>query len=171
MMPFPRNSRPLPPHYYPPAARPFPRPSAMPRSAGRGLFGRLKQGGGRGLTGFERKGAGSAAQKAADPINLQQILSNTQQVLKTMQQAGPIIEQYGPLVRNLPSMWKLYKGLKTLPEEKKEHIPSDHPSEQPRHEKKKTHDQKDEKKEEEHPPSLKTKSGSAPKTSQPKLYI
>lgn len=55
-----------------------------------------------------------------DPVALNGFLNNTQQVLKTAQQFGPMIQQYGPLVRNLPSMWKLYKGLKDLPDAEKQ---------------------------------------------------
>ena len=30
-----------------------------------------------------------------------------------------MIQQYGPMVKNLPMMWKLYKGFKDLPSEEK----------------------------------------------------
>ncbi|WP_232713424.1 YqfQ family protein [Bacillus xiapuensis] len=97
-----------------------------PRRSGQGLLGRLLQGsrgGNMPMTGFERQGAsaaGSAAQKLSNPANFQQILSNTQQFLNTVQQVGPLVEQYGPLVKNLPSMWKLYRGLKSLPDQEEE---------------------------------------------------
>jgi len=45
------------------------------------------------------------------PGNLSRLLGQTQQVLRTVQQVGPMIQQYGPLIKNLPSLWKIYKGL------------------------------------------------------------
>ena len=65
------------------------------------------------------RGAGSGGgilKTLADPSALNGFLTNTQKVLSTAQQFGPMIQQYGPLVRNLPSMWKLYRGLKDLPD-------------------------------------------------------
>jgi hypothetical protein len=50
-----------------------------------------------------------------NPESLSGFLNNTQNVLKTAQQFGPVIQQfqqYAPLVKNLPSLWKLYRGLK-----------------------------------------------------------
>ncbi|HAQ07674.1 MAG TPA: hypothetical protein DCR24_09200 [Bacillus bacterium] len=59
---------------------------------------------------------GGILQTLTNPTALNGFLNNTQNVLKTAQQFGPMIQQYGPLVRNLPSMWKLYRGLKDLPD-------------------------------------------------------
>jgi hypothetical protein len=59
---------------------------------------------------------GGILKTLADPSALNGFLTNTQKVLNTAQQFGPMIQQYGPLVRNLPSMWKLYRGLKDLPD-------------------------------------------------------
>ena len=36
--------------------------------------------------------------------------------MNTAQQVGPMINQYGPLVKNIPVMWKLYRGLKNAPD-------------------------------------------------------
>lgn len=55
-----------------------------------------------------------------NPESLTGLLNNTQNVLKTAQQLGPVIQQfqqYAPLVKNLPSLWKLYRGLKDAPSE------------------------------------------------------
>jgi hypothetical protein len=108
----------------------------MPRMAGRNP--RSKQGGGllskilgkgnnqrNGAAGLlsggnpAARGAGSGGgilKTLTDPSALNGFLTNTQKVLSTAQQFGPMIQQYGPLVRNLPSMWKLYRGLKDLPD-------------------------------------------------------
>ncbi len=63
------------------------------------------------------RGVGSILQTLSNPDNLTGFLNNTQQVLKTAQSIGPMIQQYGPIVKNLPMMWKLYKGFKDLPTE------------------------------------------------------
>jgi hypothetical protein len=57
-------------------------------------------------------GATGILKSLANPETLNGLLNNTQNVLKTAQQLGPVIQQYGPLIRNLPSLWKLYRGLK-----------------------------------------------------------
>lgn len=57
-------------------------------------------------------GGGGILKTLTNPDALNGLLNNTQTVIKTAQQLGPVIQQYGPLVRNLPSLWKLYKGLK-----------------------------------------------------------
>ncbi|WP_049663214.1 VrrA/YqfQ family protein [Bacillus sp. FJAT-27231] len=151
---------------------------------GRGLLGRLRQGAGigPGLTGFERQGVGAVAQKAANPINLQQMLANTQQVLKTVQQFGPIVQQYGPMVKNLPSMWRLYKGLKSLPnadeeqkddnqaeetEQKKKKQPADTPKTEPKRPTSKVKAETEAPEETDNISSQELK----PKSSRPKLYI
>ncbi|MGG7619860.1 VrrA/YqfQ family protein [Bacillus coreaensis] len=57
-------------------------------------------------------GAGSGLLKSlADPTAITGFLNNTQRVLNTAQQIGPMVQQYGPIVKNLPAMWKLYRGL------------------------------------------------------------
>lgn len=80
--------------------------NANPGAAG--SMGRLG-----GLAGTPGAGSGGSILKAlSNPGGLSGILNNTQQVLKTAQTVGPMLQQYGPLVRNLPAMWKLFRGLK-----------------------------------------------------------
>ncbi|MEH7245582.1 VrrA/YqfQ family protein [Neobacillus niacini] len=62
-------------------------------------------------------GVGSILQTLSNPDGLTGFLNNTQQVLKTAQSFGPMIQQYGPMVKNIPMMWRLYKGFKDLPSE------------------------------------------------------
>ncbi len=70
-----------------------------------------------GIQGFERaagQGGGSILKNMLNPNSINSFLNNTQGMLKTAQQVGPMIQQfqqYGPLVKNLPAMWKLYRGL------------------------------------------------------------
>ncbi len=57
-------------------------------------------------------GGGSLTRNLLNPTSISSFLNNTQNVLRTAQQVGPMIQQYGPIVKNLPAMWKLYRGLK-----------------------------------------------------------
>ena len=60
-------------------------------------------------------GGGSILKSFTNPSAINGFLTNTQKVLNTAQQVGPMINQYGPLVKNIPVMWKLYRGLKMHP--------------------------------------------------------
>ncbi|WGG44256.1 VrrA/YqfQ family protein [Rossellomorea sp. DA94] len=109
------------------------RGSGRGRGQGKGLLSKfLKKGenrnaGGGGLleqftrssggeTGFERspQAAGGIMQTLLNPGNVNSFLSNTQQMLQTAQQLGPMFQQYGPMVKNIPSLWKLYRGFKDM---------------------------------------------------------
>lgn len=46
-----------------------------------------------------------------NPDSISRFLGQTQQVLRTGQQIGGMIQQYGPIVKNLPALWKIYRGL------------------------------------------------------------
>lgn len=48
-----------------------------------------------------------------NPETISRFLGQTQQVLHTGQQIGAMIQQYGPIIRNLPTLWKIYKGFQT----------------------------------------------------------
>lgn len=63
-------------------------------------------------------GAGGSGilQTLTNPGAINGFLSNTQKFLNTAGQFGPMVQQYGPMVKNIPSMWKLYRGLKNLPD-------------------------------------------------------
>ena len=57
--------------------------------------------------------SGGVLQSLVNPANITTMLNNTQRVLQAAESIGPLVQQYGPLVKNFPSMWKLYQGLKT----------------------------------------------------------
>jgi hypothetical protein len=57
---------------------------------------------------------GSILKNLTNPNAISGFLSNTQQVLSAFQQITPLVSQYGPLVRNIPTMWKLYRGFKDV---------------------------------------------------------
>ena len=134
---YPRNQHPPMHHRMPPQSyhsyRPYNRmPSGNPMMArqrppqqrgGGGLLSRLFNQGGRGnqpniqpFGGFGQQQAvrsGSGLIKTlTNPTTINGFLTNTQKVLSTAQQVGPLVQQYGPIVKNLPMMWKLYRGFK-----------------------------------------------------------
>ncbi len=85
------------------------------------LLGKGKQmghvsGATRSLGGQQVAGGGSIIKSLTNPSAINGFLTNTQKVLSTAQQVGPMINQYGPLVKNIPAMWKLYRGLKNAPD-------------------------------------------------------
>jgi hypothetical protein len=125
------------PHFnYPFHSGPFPRQPMR----GAGLFNRHANGRGGGFLarifgkgnapagGFPgmffaptRGGAvsgGSLLKTLANPDAISGFLNNTQQILSAVQQVTPLVSQYGPLIRNLPAIWKLYRGLKDMGDEK-----------------------------------------------------
>ena len=53
----------------------------------------------------------STLQSLANPANLSGMMGNVQKALKMAESVGPMVQQYGPLVKNIPSMWKIYKEL------------------------------------------------------------
>lgn len=104
------------------------RPQQMNRGGGflSRLFGRSGNPGGglNPLMGMQQAGraagGGGLMQSLGNPGGLgglSNILNNTQQVIKTAQSLGPMIQQYGPMVRNLPAIWRLYRGLKNAPDQ------------------------------------------------------
>lgn len=101
---------------------------ANPMTAGRGgggllskiLGGRTQPGGLMGMQAAGRAATGNGGgllQTLSNPGGITTMLNNTQQVLKTAQSFGPMIQQYGPMIKNLPAMWKIYKGFKNASKE------------------------------------------------------
>lgn len=65
-------------------------------------------------------GGGGLLNSLSNPATINGFLTNTQKVLQTAQQVGPMVQQYGPLVKNLPALWRLYKGFKDLPDQEQD---------------------------------------------------
>ncbi|MBB6446003.1 YqfQ family protein [Bacillus benzoevorans] len=103
-------------------------PAPMRQRQGGGLLAKLlggKQRGGAprnllgGMAGQNTARGPSILQSLTNPSSINGFLTNTQKVLNTAQQLGPLVQQvqqYGPLVKNLPAMWRLYRGLKNVPD-------------------------------------------------------
>lgn len=90
--------------------------------SGGGILSKLLGGGNKGAANVA-KGAASAGARSAgagggllktitNPASINGFLANSQKFLNTASQLGPMINQYGPMVRNIPAIWKLYRGLK-----------------------------------------------------------
>lgn len=86
---------------------------------GGGLLSKILGGSRNAATSNATEGARSAAASGGgilktltNPSSINGFLANSQKFLNTASQLGPMINQYGPMVRNIPAMWKLYKGLK-----------------------------------------------------------
>lgn len=57
--------------------------------------------------------SGGLLQSILNPANLTTMLNNTQSVLQAAESITPYVQQYGPMIKNIPAMWKLYRGTQT----------------------------------------------------------
>lgn len=90
--------------------------AGAPRSGGilSSLFGRGGGAAGNAVT-AARSVTGAAGSAAQGGASLTNIMNGTQKVLAAGERIVPMVrqvQQYGPLIKNLPSMWKMYRGLK-----------------------------------------------------------
>ena len=183
----PRNQAPMrrpfrhPGYYGPMSGRPpgdwmmMGRPPQMRQRGGMlaKLFGNGKQNNAsRGFGGFGARNTlqgGQLLKSLTNPSSINGFLANTQKVLNTAQQVGPIvqqIQQYGPIIKNLPAMWKLYRGLKSTSDQKEsksETTINDQTEESP--------PQPPPSSKEVKPEETQTQTRKAPSPSIPKLYI
>ncbi|WP_312093206.1 VrrA/YqfQ family protein [Niallia sp.] len=97
------------------------------RGSGGGLLSKIFGGGNSAASGAANAGARSAAsggggllKTLTNPSSINGFLANSQKFLNTASQLGPMINQYGPMVKNIPAMWKLYRGLKSSTPETEE---------------------------------------------------
>lgn len=49
------------------------------------------------------------------PSKLENYMQTADRFLTTAQQFAPIVQQFAPMVSNLPAMWRLYKGMQSIP--------------------------------------------------------
>jgi len=120
---------------------------------------------------FGAQNAGGGLLKSlTNPSSLSGFLTNTQKVLNTAQQMGPMVQQYGPLVKNIPAMWKLYRGLKDAPDFTKNDEVKINSSEEYKNEANQTKSIK-QKWNNEEPQKITRSSRNSSSPSKPKLYI
>ena len=63
-----------------------------------------------------RSSGGGILETLKNPDSLNNMLSNTQKVLQAAEQFTPMVEQYGPVIKNLPSMWKVFRSISSADE-------------------------------------------------------
>lgn len=50
------------------------------------------------------------------PSRADQYMQTANRFFNTAQQFAPLVQQFAPLVQNLPAMWRLYKGVQSMPD-------------------------------------------------------
>ena len=135
--PFARNSTPSPrqqnfglnPYSAPPQNPGQPHPFSMQNNQlgsgqpGMGSLGLgpqgLRQAGpmqaGAGQQGLERSALGQAQGTPQGLSKMDGYMQTANRFLNTAQQYAPVVQQFAPMMRNLPAMWKLYKGFQAMP--------------------------------------------------------
>lgn len=49
------------------------------------------------------------------PSKMDAYMQTANRFLNTAQQFAPVAQQFAPMLRNLPAMWRLYKGFQSIP--------------------------------------------------------
>lgn len=57
-----------------------------------------------------------AEQAGQQTSKLENYMKTADRFLSTAQQYAPVIQQFAPMISNLPSMWRLYKGVQSMPD-------------------------------------------------------
>ncbi|WP_400242431.1 VrrA/YqfQ family protein [Niallia sp. JL1B1071] len=103
------------------------RGGAPSRGSGGGLLSKLLGGGNNAAGAATNAGARSAAsggggllKTLTNPSSINGFLANSQKFLNTASQIGPMVNQYGPMVKNIPAIWKMYRGLTSSSKETEE---------------------------------------------------
>ncbi|PIC96005.1 hypothetical protein CSV69_09385 [Sporosarcina sp. P26b] len=50
------------------------------------------------------------------PSRADQYMQTANRFFNTAQQFAPLVQQFAPLVQNIPAMWRLYKGVQSMPD-------------------------------------------------------
>ena len=88
--------------------RPFPGPAQPPRQPNQ--FGRPNNpfiDPRQGPQGFHHPGK--------EPSKIDGYMQTANRLINTAQQYAPVVNQFAPMMRNLPAMWRLYKGFQSIP--------------------------------------------------------
>ncbi|MFJ7637230.1 VrrA/YqfQ family protein [Peribacillus sp. NPDC097264] len=70
-------------------------------------------------TSSSRSSGGGILENLTKPDSLNNMLNNTQKVLQAAEQFTPMVQQYGPVIKNLPSMWKVFRSISSSEETEK----------------------------------------------------
>ncbi|MBT2645970.1 hypothetical protein J7E52_04380 [Bacillus sp. ISL-34] len=120
-----------------------------------------------------RSSGGGILETLKNPESLNNMLSNTQKVLQAAEQFTPMVEQYGPVIKNLPSMWKVFRSISSAgaSEDEGASVESGPNVEAQKNSKVKTDSKKKEKAKEANPISQVRTETKRERSSGPKLYI
>ncbi|MFJ8067753.1 VrrA/YqfQ family protein [Peribacillus sp. NPDC096447] len=120
-----------------------------------------------------RSSGGGILETLKNPESLNNMLSNTQKVLQAAEQFTPMVEQYGPVIKNLPSMWKVFRSISSAGdiEDQGASVESEPNVEVQKNIEVKTDSKKKEKAKEANPIAQVRTETKRERTSGPKLYI
>ncbi|MDF9760546.1 hypothetical protein OKW24_002319 [Peribacillus simplex] len=118
-------------------------------------------------------GGGGILETLKNPDSLNNMLNNTQKVLQAAEQFTPMVEQYGPVIKNLPSVWKVFRNISSAgeTEDKKAPVESVTNVEAQKNNEVKTDSKEKAKAKEDKPISQVRTKTKKERTSGPKLYI
>ena len=57
-----------------------------------------------------------AGMQETGPSRADQYMQTANRFFNTAQQFAPLVQQFAPLVQNIPAMWRLYKGVQSMPD-------------------------------------------------------
>lgn len=60
-------------------------------------------------------GAAADPSGGQGPSKMDAYMQTANRFLNTAQQFAPVAQQFAPMMRNLPAMWRLYKGFQSMP--------------------------------------------------------
>lgn len=60
---------------------------------------------------------GPPPQIPTSPFNIGQFMTQANHFMQTAQKYAPFIKEARPIIKNLPALWKLYKGFSSQPQE------------------------------------------------------
>ncbi|ARF12695.1 VrrA/YqfQ family protein [Sporosarcina ureae] len=57
-----------------------------------------------------------AGMQETGPSRADQYMQTANRFFNTAQQFAPLVQQFAPLIQNIPAMWRLYKGVQSMPD-------------------------------------------------------
>ncbi|WP_421662349.1 VrrA/YqfQ family protein [Lysinibacillus telephonicus] len=100
----------------------YQQPPQFPPNMGPGIMQGVTQGM-QGIQGMQGMTQGGLPTRGSTP-KLDSFMETANRFLSTAQSFQPLIQQATPMFRNLPAIWKLYKGFQSLPKSQGSQEPS-----------------------------------------------
>ncbi|ARK23231.1 hypothetical protein SporoP37_00040 [Sporosarcina sp. P37] len=105
-----------------PAMKPGPPPSPFGMPFPQGMSGNpggqpgMRNSGGPNMRPQQQLQQQQTGAQGTGPSRADQYMQTANRFLNTAQQFAPLVQQFAPLVQNLPAMWRLYKGVQSMPD-------------------------------------------------------